>query len=226
MINDLATYFIGVHLFGCVVTMVEPFQNLKDLITAGIVCMSLAGKYYSIFPPHISGVAQALESHDMYGLANMEARFFQLLGGKMNHPSSYRFLIEIFNNGFASKCNLSQAHQHLFGWSVGLLCAVEMSKGAFVGTPSDLARLAIQLAAHYLEFDLTGLPAAAMEPRELIQGAKLVHGSYSTLRSHERQSIVQIIDDVIQRTVTTVTSDRLDEKSFLLLLEGKLHASS
>lgn len=220
MIKDLGTFSLSITLFHCIISLEKTkFESLKNLYAAGLVCCTLAGKYYARNHPQIESVATSLgDGTNSKIVADFETYAFKQLHGKLHQPSAYRFLVEMLS------CQRNTSSQKLlFAWSFGILCSIECSKAVFVGKPSDLARLSIQIAAHYLKYDLSEHPLAAMETRELKQGAKIVYGTFSTLNPKIRQTFVADISKTIQMLIKEKVT--LTDAEFLLLLEGKLHSS-
>jgi hypothetical protein len=149
MIKDLATFFIAMQSFGCLIGTVDR-NKLMPIETQGLLCAHLAGKYYSRRKTDMEDVLLALNGLNIVAsdLTRNEIAVFNQLHGEMHRPNCFRFMVEMFED-----CQLEHT-KPLFAWSYGVMCATVMTKAVFVGKPSDVAKLAINVAAHQLRIDV------------------------------------------------------------------------
>lgn len=220
MSKDLATYFIAMQAFGCVISSAGARAEASSIEIKGMLCAHLAGKYYSRHRPDMEDVLLALHSSKIAAIADTseltraEIAVFNQLNGEMHRPNCFRFMVEMFEG-------CSEVHPNLFAWSYCIMCTIVMTKAAFVGKPSDIAKLAIQIAAHYLQQDVAKtIPTATMTIQELIQGAKLGHGTLITLPLTERNAIIELVMSILKDTLgpsSVVNSDQ-----FMSVLKGNL----
>lgn len=212
MIKDLATFFIAMQSLGCLIG--SPVTTIP-IETQGLLCAHLAGKYYSRRKTDMEDVLLALNGLNIIAsdLTRNEIAVFNQLHGDMHRPNCFRFMVEMFED-----CQ-SEHTKPLFAWSYGVMCATVMSKAVFVGRPSDVAKLAINIAAHQLRIDVaTTLPKAVLTVKELVQGAKLVHGTFVTLHTKERDDILKLILSVVQDMLGSIT---ITPNQFMDILQGK-----
>ena len=226
MIKDLATFFIAMQLFGCVISAPDQ-RRIVPIEVQGLLCANLAGKYYSRRRTNMEDVLVALHSYggipiaDVSELTRTEISIFHQSHGGLHNPNCFRFMVEMFDGCGDDNSNNSNAK--LFAWAYCVMCIAVMTKAVFVGKPSDIAKLAINIAAHYLKVNVPqSVPNAVMTPKEIVQGAKLVHGTLITLPATERNAIISLVLGVAKdmlRVASIITPDQ-----FMEMLQGRLAA--
>ena len=219
--GDQGTYSLAVFLLELVLSKLT-MKSSHQLLLAGLCCCTLASKYNSKHPLGVSMVKSELSNSlkavaENPLLADLEASIFRTLSGQLHLPTPYRFLVEF------TKCPVKGSPMgDVFAWAVGILFAAQQSQAAFIGQPSDLAKLALNIAHHYYRYRIpvdNTSTEASLTSAALIEGAKYV---YTCVVNNKKgfQSIKSVIQSLLADPYTKISFEH-----FLLVLQGQAQYS-
>jgi len=220
MASDIGTFGLAVELLHCALSTgkFQAIQTYHLLSTMALCCATLAGKYHARHPASLMAAIAVLgATYSPLDMAQFETEMFQTVGGNLNLPTAYRMLIELVG---CPEPSSTQLHRSIFAWSVAFLYAIETTRASFIGNPSDIAQLALAVAAHYVNVkDLSVLPGCAkdhpMTIRALQEGAAIVHAELSTFNDVCRMQLISALQEIMKQLLPksaapTLTFDALN----------------
>jgi hypothetical protein len=225
MSRDVGTFGLAIELLHCAFSTGK-FKTitLHLLSTIALCCATLAGKYYSQKPASLmAAIATLGAAYSPLDMAQFETEMFQVVGGNLLLPTAYRMLIELVG------CPTGQSlpiHKSIFSWSIIIMYTIEVTRTVFIGNPSDIAQLAVEIAIHYHRLtDLAVLPGCIrdyrMQIKALKEGAAIV---YEELATFDKYTRAQMIDSLtIIQTGMLSKAPPLVFETLHSIFTGKIH---
>lgn len=221
--EHVLSFSLGVFLLKCVFSTMQErrIETPEELTSLCMSCLSLSSKYYS---PR--SLKRKIESTNV-----QEREVFSMIGGQLHLPTSLRFLNELIG------CPRDETDEamRLYAWCVGVLFAVEQTRAAFIGKPSELARLSVHIVTHYFGLDPTKGKGSTvcfslhgiMPTQDIIKGSELAHSSLSTLHPDVLADLVYDVARVIEMLDSREESlpQRLTPPEFLKIIRGETRST-
>ena len=228
----LLTFSLGIYLLRCMLSStIGGSYTVKELTKTALACISIASKYHYRRAISVKSISALIGEEDAEQISSLEKEIFSQVGGKIHLPTSYRILVELIG----CPNNNNDPSLRLYAWSVGILVALEQTKAAFVGKPSELARLAVHIAAHYFMLDTASGKGSTicfskygiMPIRDIETGAKLAYSSLKLMHPASLSDLVNdiafIIEVIDKREGIQFALEKLTSNRFLEIMKGELH---
>ncbi len=227
---NINTFPLAIELLHCLLTQQVIIEDYKRLLLTAYTCLSLASKFYSTNTNaiNINLIVKAFHDEISYNnLAQFEVNLYEMIGGNLILPTAYRILIELVG------CPITSANKRFFAECVTRLFCIQTTRATFVGSPSEIAKLAVQLTSNYegstsANDNISGCAATyKLSEQEFKEGAELVLQDLQHFDDRAKKYIIEAINKYrikIESHTHEITFD--DLLSFFKVSQKRLYKAN